>query len=73
MEVPGTRCSLRPSLHAADRMISQGIGTEAVLETILKGAKRREGPKVVSTFRQREVVFVPRPCRYFLVTVYWLT
>ncbi|MBI4182258.1 MAG: DUF4258 domain-containing protein [Candidatus Aenigmarchaeota archaeon] len=73
MEVPGTLCKLRPSLHAADRMISQGIATGEVLEAILKGAKRREGERVVSTLKGKEVVFVKRPCRYFLVTAYWLT
>ena len=73
MEVPGTSCSLRPSLHAADRMISQGIGWTEVKAAILRGAKRREGSKIVSSFRGKEVVFVKRPCRYFLITAYWLT
>ena len=73
MEVPGTRCHLRPSLHAADRMIGQGIRADAVLEAILKGAKRREGARVVASHRGKEVVFIKRPCRYFLVTAYWLT
>ena len=54
-------------------MISQGIGAREVLEAILKGAKRREGRKIVTRFRGKEVVFVKRPCRYFLVTAYWLT
>ena len=73
MEVPVSSCALRPSLHASDRMISQGIGAREVLEAILKGAKRREGRKIVTRFRGKEVVFVKRPCRYFLVTAYWLT
>ena len=54
-------------------MIAQGIGEQEVLEAIMKGAKRREGEKVVTRFRGKEAVFVKRPCRYFLVTVYWLT
>ena len=44
-----------------------------VLEAILKGAKRRERKKIVSCFRGKEVAFVKQPCRYFLVTVYWIT
>ena len=73
MEVPSLPCRVRPSKHAADRMISQGIGHREVAEAILKGAKRREGPKVVTSYRGKEVVFVKRPCRYFLVTAYWIT
>lgn len=72
MEVPGTQCKLRPSLHAAERMNSQGIGRKEALETILLGAKRLEGPKIVSSYRGKEVVFLKRPCRYFLITAYWL-
>ncbi len=73
MEVPQSPCRLMPSLHAADRMISQGISARVVLEAILKGAKRREEERVVARHRGKEVVFVKRPCRYFLVTAYWLT
>lgn len=47
--------------------------TEQVLEVILKGAKRREGMKIVSAYRAKEAVFLKFPCRYFLITVYWLT
>ena len=73
MEASAYPCRLRPSLHASDRMISQGIGHQEIMEAIVKGAKRREGEKIVSRFRGKEVVFVKRPCRYFLVTVYWIT
>ena len=73
MEVQASPCRMRPSLHAADRMISQGSGHQEVMEALVKGAKRREGEKIVSRFRGKEVVFVKRPCRYFLVTVYWIT
>lgn len=73
MDIPRAPCRLRPSLHAADRMVGQGIRTREVLETILMGAKRREGERIVSRHRGKEVVYVQRPCRYFLVTVYWLT
>ena len=72
MEVQAKRCRLRPSLHASERMINQGIGTNEVFETINKGAKRREGEKIVTTFRGMEIVLTKRPCRYFLITAYLL-
>lgn len=72
MEVPGTRCRLRPSRHAADRMIGQGLGWLEVLTAVQLGAKRRQGDRIIATYAGKEAVFVKRPCRYFLVTAYWL-
>ena len=71
------RCHIRPSGHAKDKMIAWGIEKERVIECILKGAKRIEkdalsGDKIVSRYKQFEVVYKQRPCNYFIITVTYL-
>ena len=65
------KCKFRPSKHAKEQMIMRGISKEEVLNCILKGAKRLYGRKIVSRFGKIEVVFIKKPCQYFVITAYW--
>ena len=72
------RCHLRPSQHAKDKMIAWGIEKDKAIECILKGAKRIEkdtvlGDKIVSRYKEFEVVYKQRPCNYFIITIYLVT
>ena len=69
--VSSNGCSLRPSMHAKDKMIETGINKTEILESILKGVKKALHNKVASTFKGFEVVYRPLPCNYFIITVYW--
>ncbi|MBS3060912.1 MAG: DUF4258 domain-containing protein [DPANN group archaeon] len=65
------KCTIQPTRHAKDKMIERGISKQEVLDAITKGAKRRQEYKIVSRYRWVEVVFIQKPCHYYLITVYW--
>lgn len=65
------RCALRPTKHAKDQMVRRGISKEEILEAILKGAKKINGRKIITLFRKLEVVYIQKPCQYFVITPYW--
>lgn len=70
MEVTQLTCKVRPSRHAQDRMVERGISRAEAVEAIARGAKRRRGHRVLSQLRGMEVVYVPRPCNHFVITIY---
>lgn len=65
------RCEFQPTKHAKGQMIERGISKREILEAITKGAKRRQERKIISKYRKIEVVFIQRPCHYFVITTYW--
>ena len=65
------RCTLRPTKHAKNQMVKRGISKDEILEAILKGAKKIDGMKIVALFRKLEVVYIQKPCQYFVITPYW--
>ncbi len=70
MPISTIRCSFNPSVHAKDQMIERGISKEEMLETILQGAKRIQGEKIISSFKKMEAVYKQEPCHYFIITIY---
>jgi YgiT-type zinc finger domain-containing protein len=59
-------------------MIAWEIEKDKVVTCILQGAKRIEkdgvlGDKIVSRYKEFEVVFKQRPCNYFIITIYLRT
>ena len=64
-------CELQPSKHAKDQMVLRGISKKEILDCILKGAKRLKGAKIIGLFGNLEVVFLKKPCHYFIITTYW--
>ncbi len=66
-----TKCSIRPSLHARDKMTARAVNTEKIRETILLGMKRIFKDKVISSRHDLDVVYKPKPCNLFIITVYW--
>ncbi len=65
------KCEFQPSLHAKDQMIIRGISKKEIMDCILKGAKRFHGKKIIAIFGKVEVVFLKKPCHYFVITTYW--
>ncbi|MFQ5815997.1 MAG: DUF4258 domain-containing protein [Candidatus Hydrothermarchaeaceae archaeon] len=65
------RCEFQPTKHAKDQMVIRGISKKEMMDCILKGAKRPQGKKIVSIFGKLEVVFLMKPCHYFVITAYW--
>jgi len=65
------KCTFRPSRHAKDQMVLRGISKREVVDCMLKGAKRLDGKKMIALFGKVEVVFLKRPCNYFVITAYW--
>ena len=63
-------CKFRPIPHAKVRMVERGISKEEMMDTIIRGAKRREGPKIISMLRKIEVVFIPKKCNLVVLTTY---
>jgi hypothetical protein len=63
-------CAFLPSAHAKDRMIERGISKWEAIEAMAKGAKRCNGPRIFAQLRGIEVVYVPRPCTQFVITLY---
>jgi len=52
-------------------MVLRGISKKEILDSIYKGAKRVKEKKIVSIYGKVEVVFLKKPCHYFIITVYW--
>ncbi len=65
------KCKFQPTKHAKDQMILRGISKKEVLDCIIKGAKRLHGKKLIGIFGKLEVVFLKKPCHYFVITAYW--
>jgi hypothetical protein len=65
------KCEFQPSIHAKDQMVIRGISKKEATGCILKGAKRLQGKKIVALFGKLEVVFIKKPCHYFVITTYW--
>ncbi|MBU2559606.1 DUF4258 domain-containing protein [archaeon] len=65
------KCEFQPSFHAKDQMVIRGVSKKEVKDCILKGAKRLQGKKIVALFGKLEVVFIQKPCHYFVITTYW--
>jgi len=65
------KCEFQPSKHAKDQMVLRGISKKEILDSIYKGAKRVKEKKIVSIYGKVEVVFLKKPCHYFIITVYW--
>jgi hypothetical protein len=65
------KCEFQPSKHAKDQMVLRGISKKEIMDSILKGAKRFQGKKIIGLFGKVEVVFLKKPCHYFVITVYW--
>jgi hypothetical protein len=51
-------------------MVERGISKGEMMDTIIRGAKRRDGPKIVSMLRRIEVVFIPKKCNLVVLTTY---
>jgi hypothetical protein len=64
-------CEFRPSKHAKDQMVLRGISKREIMDAVLKGAKRLQGEKIVGIYGKIEVVFLKKPCHYFVITAYW--
>lgn len=64
------KCTFSPSKHTKDQMIYRGISKEELIEAILKGAKRLQGKKIIALYKKIEVVYVQKPCHYFVITTY---
>ena len=65
------QCSYRPTMHAKDRMIERGISRAEAIEAILKGSKKRIGPKIHTILKGIEIVYIQKPCNYHVITMYW--
>ncbi len=65
------KCEFQPTLHAKDQMVIRGISKKEAMDCILKGAKRLQGKKIIAIFGKLEVVFIKKPCHYFVITTYW--
>lgn len=65
------KCAFQPTKHAKDQMIERGISKQEVLEAITKGAKKRQEHKIITRYRKIGVVFIQKPCHYFVITTYW--
>ncbi|MBI5061609.1 MAG: DUF4258 domain-containing protein [Candidatus Aenigmarchaeota archaeon] len=65
------KCSFRPSTHTKVRMISRGIEKKEIIEAILNGPKRVYEDKIITTYKNFEVIYKQLPCNYFVITVYW--
>jgi hypothetical protein len=57
------------SRHARRRMVLRGISTDEVETALRRGAKYRQGPRLVAAHRYFEVVFVVRGSRLIVITV----
>lgn len=55
--------------HARERMVSRGISLEEVKNAIVKGSKRIQDGKIVSTYRYFEVVYKKVEETFVVVTV----
>ncbi|MEW5760291.1 MAG: DUF4258 domain-containing protein [Candidatus Thermoplasmatota archaeon] len=64
------QCLFRPTLHAKVQMIERGISKFELIDVISRGAKRRQGQKVISHLRKIEVVFIPKKCNLIILTTY---
>ncbi len=64
-------CEFQPSKHAKDQMILRGISKKEIIDCILKGAKRLQEKKIIGVLGKLEVVFLKKPCHYFIITAYW--
>jgi hypothetical protein len=62
-------CEFRPSTHAKDRMIERGISRREAVESMVKGAKRCDGPRIFTRLRGIEVVYVQGPCTSYVITL----
>ena len=60
---------IKYSRHARMRMVERGISVREVRDTILKGSKRLQGTKIVSTHKHLEVVFRKLDDGYYVITV----
>ena len=70
------RCQIRNRGHSLDKTNEWEIEKKMIEECILLGAKRIEkdsllGNKIVSTYKDLEVVFRKRPCNFIMVSVYY--
>lgn len=64
-------CKFRPTLHAKERFAERGVSREEATHALLRGARVRQGSKLVSRHRQLTVVWKKRPCRYIVITAMW--
>ncbi len=65
------QCEFQPSKHAKDQMVIRGISQKEIMDCIQKGAKKLQGKKILGVFGKLEVVFLMKPCHYFVITAYW--
>lgn len=52
-------------------MVIRGISQKEIMDCIQKGAKKLQGKKILGVFGKLEVVFLMKPCHYFVITAYW--
>ncbi|MFQ5975516.1 MAG: DUF4258 domain-containing protein [Candidatus Hydrothermarchaeales archaeon] len=64
------KCEFQPSKHAKDQMILRGISKKEIKVCVLRGAKRLQGKRIIGIFGKLEVVFLKKPCHYFITTAY---
>lgn len=64
------RCRFRPTKHVKIQMVERGISKEEIKDAIMRGAKRRQGPKIIASLRRIEIVFIPRNCNIVVLTSY---
>ncbi|MFQ6137131.1 MAG: DUF4258 domain-containing protein [Candidatus Hydrothermarchaeales archaeon] len=65
------KCEFQPSKHAKDQMVLRGISKKEIMDSVLKGVKRFQGGKIIGLYGKVEVVFLKKPCHYFVITAYW--
>jgi len=51
-------------------MIERGISKEEIVDAMTRGAKRRQGLKIISHLRKIEAVFIPKKCNLVVLTTY---
>lgn len=57
------------SRHARVRMVERGISATEVRQAVLKGTKRRQDDRIISSFRYFEVVYRRDDDLVFVITV----
>lgn len=65
------KSEFRHSRHTKDQMVLRGISKGEIIDAVLKGAKRLRGRKIIGLYGKVEVVFLKKPCHYFIITAYW--